>query len=277
MAEEQFFLPESRYQQTYLNHWEDNPNHYIGEIVHVLPIEFIQQENVLRVRGKNFDGIIKVQELSIYPIICFEESHIPKFIPHLFGHCITAAITDFYNGQFIMSRKITMQKALEHIEIGNILEAKKIAIQSNTTFLDIGAGINAIIPIHEVSASFIRNVNLTFMDMEYIPVKIICESPNYKHKFVASFKQAYVSRPISKGDIVIGKAINLLKDNSGVFVEISPNQVGIADTDYLIVSGSSELDECLHPDIILGNSYSFLVQKFRGYDNGVFRYSLRLL
>jgi len=273
------FLPEARYQPTLLKNWQKDPRLHIGKIVHVLPEEYLSALNTLYVYGENFPGIIETSELSIYPIDCFEGTKTPKFLPNLFGHCITAKIINFSQGKYILSRKITMQEALEQISIGQIVEARKISVHPKIAFVDIGGGLNAIIPTHEVTSSLISDIRPVFSKMKYFSVKILTESTNYKNKFIVSYKQAIDLKPISKGDIVIGKATNLLEDGSGIFVELSPIQTGIADIENLVVISPNEVADNINYDIILGNYYNFTVHKVRDTDapRSIQHYSLRLL
>lgn len=279
MAEEKFFLPECRYQPTLLTCWENDPNSHIGKIVHVLPKEFLSATKTLNVAGENFVGIIEESELSLYPITYFEGSTLPKFLPKMFGHCMTAKITGFSNGKFILSRRASMQEALSFLNIGDIVESKKTSCIPKIVFVDIGAGISAIIPISEVTSSCIDDVAPIFEGIDYIPVKIIGKSPNYENKYIASYKQTIPPKLIVKGDIVLGKATNLTQDGTGVYVELSPTQSGIVDIEGLTVVSKDQIDEYSYPDIVLGNTYSFLVHRVK--ESNKFRnkthYSLRLV
>lgn len=277
MAEENFFLPEARYRPTHLDNWEINPQEQIGKIVHVTPKEYLSSTQMLTVSGKNFDGIIDISELSIYPIKYFDSDtdSIPKVLPKLFGHCITAKIIGFSGDIFFLSRKSSMQDALANIKYGQVVDAQKISCLEKKVFLDIGAGINAILPIKEVSSVFIESLEPIYENTDYITVKIIAESNYHKHKFVVSSKQVIPQKDISKGDIVLGKASNLLADESGVFVELSPTQSGIVDTDNLVVCSKNNPEDFFDADIVLGRTYSFLVIKEK--DEFKTHFSLRLL
>ena len=279
MAEEQFFLPESRYQPTRLDNWEQDPQAHIGTIVHVMPNEYLSSTQTLTVSGKNFMGVIDNSELSIYPITYFEKDLIPKMLPKMFGRCITAKIIGFSNSRFILSRKSSMQDALAYLKIGNTVEARIISCLDKKAFVDIGAGINAILPIKEVATIYLESLIPIFENVDYITAKIIAESSKHPNKFVVSSKQLIPQKEIERGDIVLGKAVNMLPDMTGVFVELSPTQTGIVDTDNLIVVGKDNAEEYFNADIVLGRTYSFLVTKVRPdkHFETVKHYSLRLL
>ena len=194
----------------------------------------------------------------------------PRFLPKLFEHCVTAKIIGFSDGTFLLSRKAAMQEALATLSIGKIVVAQKISyINNKTTFVDIGAGISAIIPLTEVSSSQIEDVTSVFDNMDYIPVKIIAKSPNYENRFIVSYKQTVPPKPIEVGDIVQGKVMSLLHDKTGVFVELSPTQAGIADLEGRIVVNQCEDSEISSstPYIVLGRSYSFFVKKIKDTEN----------
>ncbi len=270
MAEKNFFLPESRYSPTYLPDWKIYPDYYVGKIVHVLPTEFLAKSKKLFVSGENFDGIIQEEDLSIYPVTYFEHSNMPRFLPKLFNGCITAKIIGFSNDVFQLSRKASMQEALSTLSIGKIVTAKKIAyLNQKTTFADIGAGITAIIPLSEVTSSRINDVAIIFDKMDYIPVKIIAESAKHKNRFIVSYKQTIPPKPIQEGDIVRGKVVGLLPDKTGVFVELSPTQAGIADLEGLTIVNQYEANEFSNSDsfIVFGNYYSFYVKRIKDTKN----------
>ena len=273
MAED--FLPEARYRPTHLDNWEIDPQAQIGKIVHVEPKEFLSSTQMLTVSGKNFDGIIEISELSIYPLTFFEPDSIPKALPKLFGHCITAKIIGFSGNVFFLSRKSSMEDALKEIRNGQILDAHKISCLRKKVFLDIGAGINAILPIKEVSSVYIESLMPVFENTDFITVKVLAESTDHKNKFIVSSKRVLPQKEISKGDIVLGKPINLLPDETGIFVELSPSQSGIVDIDNLKVCGRNNPEDFFDADIILGRPYSFQIIKER--DESKTHFSLRLL
>lgn len=264
MAEHNF-LPESRYQKTILTDEElKNPHALIGKIVHVRP-KLLHPQLGLFVYGKNFRGIIPFGEMTIYEV---EEVKLSDIL--IKKNCqITARITGYNISSFILSRKSTMMSALEHLKINDIVPAKLINIYKSTTFLDIGAGINAILPITELSTTFVlpEDIDLFFKGIDSVDVKIVCESHKYPNKFITSLKQAFTPLPIEVGDIVRGKASRILPDGLGQIIEISPVQSGIVDIG-------------LTPWITLnyGCMYTFRVTRIRSkeHDIGIY-YSLELI
>ncbi|MBO4816469.1 MAG: S1 RNA-binding domain-containing protein [Clostridia bacterium] len=277
MSSKEFF-PEARYDLTQLINWQANPYLFITKIVHVKVDSYSSHEGTLYVYGKNFEGIIDISELSIYEIDYFPDNiYTPKFVLNCFANdtCITAMIIGYANGHFILSRKKSMRKALSYLKIGQIISAYKTGTTKTMVFLDIGAGINAIIPSHEISSCRV-DASKYFKTFQYIPVKLIDES-EHENKFIMSYKQCFSPKHIEKNDIVYGKTICYTNDYSGVFVELSPNQAGIVDTDGLLVV-ESRAYSYLKPNIVIGQTYPFWVKRIKqSKTTGEAQYALRFI
>ena len=251
------FLPESRYNVTRLDDWESDPLSYIGAIVHAFPMDYTKHET-LNIKGGNFFGYIPKDELSIYPVEYFKGNRIPKFLPGLIrGNRVTAKIIGFENGLFILSRKKSMQEALATFKLGQIVMCTNISSTHNSVFVDIGAGINAIIPSPEISDCSIEDVSELFKSRHYFPVQLT-EYSIYKDKYVASYKRVSMQLKLSKHDKVKGIPTSLTPDGTGVFVEITPTQVGMLDVDYLTVSYEDD-----GSDIVMFKEYEFIVTRIR--------------
>ena len=251
------FLPESRYNVTTLDSWESDPSVYIGTIVHVFPMDYTEHES-LNIEGGNFFGYIPKNELSIYTIDYFKGSKIPRFLPAIIkGNRVTAKIIGFKDGHFILSRKQTMKEALALLNIDQIVMCTKLSATHTSVFVDVGAGINAIIPSAEVSDCTVENVAKIFQNKYYFPVQITDYSI-YKDKFIASYKKTSMQLKIAKGDKVKGIPTSLTYDGTGAFVQITPTQVGIIDVDDISVSYEDD-----GSDLIMFKEYEFLVTRVR--------------
>ena len=271
------FLPEDRYNNTILDDgWELNPDAYLGTIVHVFPENFTTSKT-LTVKGENFPGFIPENELSIYPIDYFVGSTIPKFLPTVMKSCrVTAIIIGYENGRFVLSRKKSMEQALQNIAYNQIIMCSKVATTYGSAFVDIGGGINAIIPSHEISNCIIESATNYFKDLHYFPCLILEESHTYKNKFVVSYKKVAPQLDISVGSKIKGKVTGLTNDSTGAYVELSPSQFGILDLGSLTVG----YNDC--SDLTFFRDYDFIVTKIRLYhveENAFIRkvYSLALV
>ena len=265
----QNFLPESRYSmKTHLSNWAQNPQNFVNTIVHVQPKEYLPGSGLF-VLGNNFEGIIPSEELSIYPD---DEPERLSGILIKRQYLVTAKICSFSNDFFILSRKETMRQALKEVfnemNSGSLVLAKIASIYGTATYLDIGAGISALLPINEISSTYIEKdlLHSYFKGIDSILVKVINESQKFPNKFIASFKDACVPTSISVGDIVEGRVVRNLPDGTGKIIEITPLQSGIVDLG-------------LHSWITLdmGQFYNFRVTRVRQRDNGVLHYSLELI
>lgn len=237
--ERQIFLPEARCQLTTLDS-SIPPESYIGKVVNVLPKSFdcLKQEMQVFI-GDSFSGIIPLDELSIYDLkkeYGGEESYY-KILSQFFVnfHLITAKILDFDSNRnsFILSRKENMENALRYfLELDSsseILYAFKTGSTSSNVFVDIGAGIQAIIPYKEISACFVDALNY-FEGTDYIPVHILFQ--NVYGKFVVSYRSTIAYQDFKLGDVVPGRVVGPVKNNDGISIELNPNQSGILNADY---------------------------------------------
>lgn len=275
------FMPEGRYGPSFLVNWKRNPYAKIGQIVHVEVDYYDIADDMIYLHGKNFDGYMSKNELSIYGADCYLDSKTPKFVFKALadGLCLTVLIIGFdkKNNMFVFSRKETMQKALSRLECGQTIIAYKMGATKNTIFLDIGAGINAIIPAYEVSCCKIPNIAEYFKDRDLIMVKLIGEG-SYANKFIASYKQACTPKCIKEHDIVFGKTIAFTNDMTGIFVELSPLQAGIVDLEEGLLVVESEALAFLEPHIIIGREYPFWVKRIKkSKHTGELQYALRVI
>lgn len=288
--EKKNFLPEARCQVTIFNYWT-NPKLHIGEVVNVLPENYNCESQELNVFiGNSFPGIIPLSELSIYD---FEEEKIyPKLIYPLFinHHPITAKIIDFdsHRNCFILSRKENMKDALEYFlsikGSSEIIYAYKTNISKSCIFVDIGAGICGLIPCSEISNSYVDSSKY-FDEIDYIPVHLLSE--NVYGKFVLSYKSTVPYQDFNIGDIVLGKVTQLVPSGDGIFIELNPNQTGILDADYGLLTAQCDNDECFIISsksnnfpvycLMKNGKYYFQISQIRTTENNIKHFKLSLL
>ena len=98
------------------------------------------------------------------------------------------------------------------------------------------------------------NVKNYFKDLDYIPVHILYQ--NLPGKFIVSYKSTVSYQDFKVGDIVSGRVAGMVKDSSGIFIELNPNQSGILNADFgLQIAHCNNTDEDWF--IILNESNSF--------------------
>lgn len=250
----QIFLPEARCQLTDLD-TSISPELHIGKVVNVIAhyFDFTKQEmHVLF--GNSFYGIIPLNELSIYE---FKEP-LYKSLRYLFkgSRILTAKIISFDSKSncFLLSRKENMKNALSYFSSfegsDKIFFAYKTGFLDTSVFVDIGAGISGIIPYKEASNCFVNQKY--FEGVNYIPVHIL--SRNIQGKFLLSHKSTFPCQKFNVGDIVAGKVISPVLTGDGLFIELNPNQSGILDADYGLLTTQHDGINCF----IIPDSHDFL-------------------
>lgn len=253
------FLPESRYTRETMLKDEKTT------IVHVRPLTYSSAG--LLVHGENFEGLIPPDEITIYS----DEQEKTARVLVSRGDLITAKIVEApTSGLILLSRKQSMADALQEIVPGKVLSAKITNYGRTSTFLDIGAGICAVLPISEICQVHIEpdEVPDRFSGFDSIKVKVLDESLQYSQKFVVSYKAAFKPLSISEGDVVRGKIHSTLPDGTGTLVELSPVQSGIVDIGP---------NNCSWVQLKKGWFYNFKVKRVRPKSNGYLHYSLELI
>lgn len=233
MEVENKFLPEARHQLTFLDPLFD-PNSYVGKVVHCLTVAYDYLKAEIKVFiGGSFYGIIPLSELSIYDVEKVNHKFINKFFTN--HKLLTAEIIGFDDStkKFLLSRKKNMENALMYFSTfegsSKTIFAYKTGATATCAFLDIGAGICGAIPYSEVSLSY-ANPSIYFDGTDYIPIHILFQ--NVPGKFIVSYKSTVDYQDFKVGDVVYGKVVRMLEDFSGLFIELTPNQSGILNTDY---------------------------------------------
>ncbi len=229
----QFFLPEGRNQLTTLDPSLD-PKCHVGKIISCLPTHYDYSKNEMEVFiGNSFYGTIPLSELSIYDLGEINYKALSPFF--MKGHLLTAEITDYSNDTnvFQLSRKKTMEDALLYFSslegTSKTIFARKTGISESSVFVDIGSGIQALIPYKEISTSYV-DTSTSFEGIDYIPVHILCQ--NVYGKFIVSYKSTIPYQNFKVGDVVEGRVGCMLEDSSGIFIELNPNQSGILNADF---------------------------------------------
>ncbi len=147
---------------------------------------------------------------------------------------ITGLERDIYGNTIaILSRRAVQQRCIDEylskLTEGDIIDARVTHLEKFGAFIDIGAGINALIPIDMLSVSRIVH-----------PAERLCEGQNIKvvlrkkepEKMTFSLKELLGSWEenasyFSPGETVTGVVRSI--EEYGVFVELMPNLAGLAE------------------------------------------------
>lgn len=142
------------------------------------------------------------------------------------------------NVSAILSRKAVQlgckKKFLDLLTQGDIINARVTHLEKFGAFIDIGAGINALIPIDMLSVSRISHPRERVFEGEDIKVVL---RKREAHKLTFSLKEllgtwSENAAMFQVGETVTGTVRSI--ETYGVFVELTPNLAGLAEPcDYL--------------------------------------------
>lgn len=145
---------------------------------------------------------------------------------------------DFGNTTAILSRKsvqlLCKKNYIDKLNEGDIIDARVTHLEKFGAFIDIGAGINALIPIDMLSVSRINHPRERLYEGENIKVVLRKREPN---KLTFSLKELLGTWQenadlYKAGETVMGTVRSI--ETYGVFVELMPNLAGLAEPcDYL--------------------------------------------
>lgn len=145
---------------------------------------------------------------------------------------------DFGNISAILSRKAVQlmcrQDYIDTLAQGDIIDARVTHLEKFGAFIDIGAGINALIPIDMLSVSRINHPRERLCEGEDIKVVLRKREPE---KLTFSLKELLGTWQenadlYQAGETVLGTVRSI--EAYGVFVELMPNLAGLAEPcDYL--------------------------------------------
>lgn len=141
---------------------------------------------------------------------------------------------DIYdNNLAILSRRAVQQRCMDeylnYLEEGDIIDARVTHLERFGAFIDIGAGINALIPIDMLSVSRISHPAERLTEGQNIKVVLRKKEPD---KMTFSLKELLGSwsenaQNFSAGETVTGVVRSI--EDYGVFVELAPNLAGLAE------------------------------------------------
>lgn len=141
---------------------------------------------------------------------------------------------DIYNNNLaILSRRAVQLRCineyLSKLTVGDIIDARVTHLEKFGAFIDIGAGINALIPIDMLSVSRISHPEERLTEGQSIRVVLRKKEPD---KMTFSLKELLGTwednaKGFSPGETVTGIVRSI--EDYGIFVELAPNLAGLAE------------------------------------------------
>lgn len=199
--------------------------------------EIDENLNMIGKVGKDVKAIIPRGEAS--SVVGDDGMVEEKFILNKKGKVLPVCIKDILNNdgniELVMSKRILELKVRKwmymHLKPGVKLRGIVVGLKDYAAFVDVGGGVTGILKLQDMSDSMLTNASDVFKLGQRIEV-IVKKYDRDTGRIELSYKELLGTfeenvKDLKEGDIVEGVVRNRLK--SGVFVEIKPNVVGIAE------------------------------------------------
>ncbi|MBE6784518.1 MAG: 30S ribosomal protein S1 [Ruminococcaceae bacterium] len=158
-------------------------------------------------------------------------------------------ITDFgfdESGEIyaILSRKKVQEKCMDnYISLllpGDIIDACVCHMEPFGVFADIGAGINALLPIDSISVSRIPHPNVRFHPNQSI--KVAVKNRDDSGRIVLTHKELLGTWEENANKFSVGETVPGIvrsTEKYGIFIELTPNLAGLAEFSENVTAGQS--------------------------------------
>ena len=193
--------------------------------------------NMIGKVGKDIKAIIPRDEAS--SVVGDDGLVEEKFILNKKGKVIPVCIKEILKNEdgfeLIMSKRILELKVrrwmYKYLKIGMKLKGVVVGLKDYAAFVDVGGGVTGILKLHDMSDSMLNNASDMFKVGQRIDV-VVKKYDRDTGRIELSYKELLGTfedniKKFKEGDIVEGIVRNSIK--TGVFVEIAPNVLGIAD------------------------------------------------
>ncbi|MBR3835632.1 MAG: 30S ribosomal protein S1 [Clostridia bacterium] len=142
----------------------------------------------------------------------------------------------------ILSRRSVQQDCMDNyiskLRPGDVVEAKVTHMESFGVFLDVGAGINGLLPIDSISVSRIPHPSVRFHIGQMI--KVVVRSVDDLGRITFSHKELLGTWEQNAGEFSPGETVpGIVRsiESYGIFVELTPNLAGLAEYSEGITAG----------------------------------------
>lgn len=138
---------------------------------------------------------------------------------------------------YILSRKDVEKEAMswvkEEVTEGNILKGIVKSIQPYGAFVEIGGGVVGLLHIEDISVARIKSPKERIRVGQKINVMVKSIDKD-QDRIILTYKELLGSwednvKDIVEGTTIVGKAREVEKSKNGIFIELKPNLVGLAE------------------------------------------------
>ena len=148
-------------------------------------------------------------------------------------------ITDFAFDEYgdiyaVLSRKKVQEDCIENyiskLQPGDVIDAKVCHMEPFGVFADVGAGINALLPIDSISVSRIPHPNVRFYSNQEI--KAIVKNRDELGRLILTHKELLGTWEENANKFSIGETVPGIvrsTEKYGIFIELAPNLAGLAE------------------------------------------------
>ena len=134
----------------------------------------------------------------------------------------------------ILSRKIVQQECMNNyiskLRPGDVITARVTHMENFGVFLDIGAGINGLLPIDSISVSRIPHPSVRFSVGQSI--RVVVKSIDEQGRLTFSHKELLGTWEQNADEFAAGETVpGIVRsvESYGIFVELTPNLAGLAE------------------------------------------------
>lgn len=148
---------------------------------------------------------------------------------------IIKEIKEFGNKKTAILSRAAVQKSflnnyLPTITTGDIIDARVTHLENFGVFCDIGCGINALLPIDNISVSRIPHPSARFSAGD--DIKVIVKAFDDNGRVILSHKELLGTWEENAAKFNVGETVSgIIRsiENYGIFVELTPNLSGLAE------------------------------------------------
>ncbi len=175
-----------------------------------------------------YEGALGIEEETVRDIALISKVNKP------IAFKIVAIKQDEYGNDYaLLSRRVVqlecMRDYISKLECGDIITAKVTHLEKFGAFIDIGAGLNSLIPIDMLSVSRINHPRERVYINQVIQVVL---RKKEEHKMTFSLKELLGTWEENTALFGVGETVTGVVrsiESYGVFVELTPNLAGLAE------------------------------------------------